>query len=80
MRKNIDKSIDQSKAEQNGDPPRGNENFCQQASQRYLNLLDEANDDPRVAAGQQALNDLERTGGWAPVLDSRDARISVKEN
>jgi hypothetical protein len=56
------------------------EDFCQEPSKRYLKLLDEAGDDPRVAAGNQALKDLKKTGGWAPTLDARDARIVMEEN
>lgn len=62
-----------------GGPPRQDTKFCQQASKRYEDLLNEALGDPRVAAGAQALRDLKRTGGWAPALDARDARVVVKE-
>ena len=55
--------------------PRPDTNFCQQASQRYEQLLDEAGEDPRVAAGLQALRD----GKWAPTLDARDVRVVVPE-
>ncbi len=80
MLKDMQKSELVSLAEQNGNPPRADENFCQQASNRYVALLIEADDDPRVAAGMQALRDLERTGGWAPTLDARDARVVVSES
>ncbi len=49
--------------------------FCQQASQRYEELLAEASDDPRSAAGFQALKD----GRWSPTLDARDARRTLPE-
>jgi len=59
---------------------KSNENFCQEPSERYLTQLANAGDDPRVAAEEQALRDLERTGGWAPTLDARDARVEVRES
>ena len=52
-------------------------NFCQKPSKQYLQLLDEAGGDPRATAGEQALRDLSATGGWAPTLDARDARVGV---
>lgn len=61
-------------------PPRENTDFCQQASDRYEKMLEEADDDPRVVAGLEALHNLEVTGGWAPTIDARDARIVVPEN
>ena len=48
--------------------------FCQEPSDRYLDLLDEAGGDPRVAAGLVALQDLETYKGWVPSLDARDSR------
>lgn len=62
-----------------GGPPRENQDFCQKPSDRYMALLDECDDDPRSVAGHQALRDLRRTGGWAPTIDARDARVVVKE-
>jgi len=53
------------------------ETFCHQPSEQYLQLLDEAGGDPRVVAGEQALRDLEKIGGWAPTIDARDARVVV---
>lgn len=76
MLKDKQKGELESEAEQVGGAPRADENFCQQASDRYMALLEDAGGDPRVAAGLQALRDLERTGGWAPTLD---ARVVVKE-
>jgi hypothetical protein len=76
----MQKDILQSAGEQAGGPPRANERFCQQASNRYMALLADAGGDPRVAAGLQALRDLKRTGGWAPPLDARDSRVAVKED
>ena len=55
--------------------PRPNTNFCQQASNRYEKLLEEADDDPRAAARIQALQD----GKWTPTLDARDARVVLPE-
>ena len=60
--------------------PRPDTNFCQQASARYEAKLDKAGGDPRIVAGLQALKDLENTGGWAPTIDARDARVVVPED
>ncbi len=59
--------------------PKAAINFCQQPSERYMRLLEEAGSDPRVAAGLQALEDLANHGGWRPTLDARDAREIAKE-
>ena len=47
--------------------------YCQEPSDKYLTLLEEAGGDPRLAAGMVALRDLQRTGGWQPAIDARDA-------
>ena len=51
-------------------------NFCQQPSQRYMEMLDNCGDDPRSVEGRYALN---RAGanaqrGWISAFDSRDIR------
>lgn len=53
--------------------------FCLEPSQRYLRSLEEAGDDPRSAAGLQALEDLEKFGSWMPAVDARDARRTGPE-
>ena len=58
---------------------RADESFCQQPSEKYLRLLEEAGGDPRSVSGFQALQDLDKTGGWAPDIESRDARVTVPE-
>lgn len=60
-------------------PRSENENFCQQPSRKYMDLLDKAGGDPRSAAGLQALSDLNEFGHWMPTLDARDARYTAPE-
>jgi hypothetical protein len=55
----------------------GDVRFCQQPSEQYKVLLDLAQDDPRLLAGRQAIQDLQSSGGWAPTIDARDARVEV---
>lgn len=50
-------------------------NFCQQPSQTYMEMLEEAGGDHRVLAGLVAMKDLKETGGWCPTVDARDARV-----
>ncbi len=54
--------------------PRQDGNFCQQPSDQYLEALEEAGGDPRVVAGERALEGLKKTGGWVPDWEARDAR------
>jgi hypothetical protein len=65
---------------ENDTAPRADTQYCQQASAKYEEQLDEAGGDPRSASGFQALKDQTRTGGgWAPTLDARDARVTLPE-
>ncbi|MDP3973419.1 MAG: hypothetical protein Q8P92_01165 [Candidatus Daviesbacteria bacterium] len=49
--------------------------FCQQPSQRYLQMLEECGNDPRSVAGRYALErSLNGQRGWIPDFDARDIR------
>lgn len=49
--------------------------FCQEASDKYLEALEEEGGDPRSVAGRQALKDKR----WMPTIDARDARRTAPE-
>ncbi len=52
--------------------------FCQKPSDLYLKLLEECGDDPRSAAGVEAMRASESNGGgWVPTIDARDRRVTT---
>lgn len=50
-------------------------NFCQQPSDQFMEELEEAGGDPRVAISRRTMRESRKRGGaWVPTWDARDRR------
>lgn len=50
-------------------------NFCQEASDQFIELTEENMDDPRIAISvETSKQSKKRKGGWTPTWDARDSR------